>query len=266
MKLRVERTGGIGAFAKPLGGEVELEELPESLAAEVREVLTPAVLRERSRARRPESSGDRVEGQTIRVQAWEHDESHEFTITDDDPDADLFDVCNAIVNELVRREIDQGAPAEASECDNDPNPAPTGTYDAVFFDLGSTLVSPERQWIEGARNALEQLRSRSIPVGVISNTGSLTRDQVLDLLPDGFDFDGFEPELVLLSSEVGIEKPDPRIFALAVERAITEPSRCLFCGEDLAETVAAQKVGLHAIRLASDTAADFATLIDLVDA
>jgi putative hydrolase of the HAD superfamily len=264
LKLRVERVGGIGAFAKPLGGEVELDDLPDSLAADVRETFTPDLLRERSRAARPESSKDRVEGQTITVRVWEHDESAEFSITDDDPDVDLFDLSNAIVNELVRRQVDQGASPEVSG-DTEPNPAPVRAYDAVFFDIGSMLVSPEQQWTDGARRALDQLHDRKISVGVISNTGDLTREAVLDLLPVDFDFDRFDPALVLLSSEVGIEKPDERIFSLAVERAGTEPSRCLFCGEDLAETVAAQQVGLHAIRLAAETAADFATLIELVD-
>ena len=265
MKLRVERTGGIGAFAKPLGGEVELDDLPEPLAAEVREMFTPDRLRVRSRHGRLEWSGDRVESQTITVHTWEHDEAHEFAITDDDSDTDLFDVCNAIVNELVRREIDQGASAEVSGLDTDPSPAPAGAYDAVFFDIGNTLVTADKKWVAGARDALSQLRERRIPVGVISNTEDLTRDQILDLLPDDFDFDRFEPDLVLLSSEVGLEKPDQRFFSLAVERACTEPSRCLFCGEDLTETVAAQQAGLRAIRLAADTAPDFAALIDLVD-
>ncbi len=195
----------------------------------------------------------------------EGDESYDFTISDDDPDVELFDVCNAIVNELVRSQLAAGASAEASESDPDEDPAPGRAYDAIFFDIGGTLVA-SGQWVEGAEAALAELGARDIPVGVISNTDNLTRDEVLDLLPGDFDFDRFEPDLVVLSSEVQIAKPDPRIFALAVERAGVVPSRCLFCGEDLAETVVAQQVGLHAIRLTEHATADFAALIEIVDA
>ena len=265
MRLRVERTGGIAAFANPLGGEVEVGELPEPLAREARDALTPDRLRERGRSAPKRRSGARVDGETITVRVSEGDESHEFAINDDDPDVDLFDLCNAIVNELVRSQIAEGTSGEASESNPNEEPASGRTYDAIFFDIGSTLVSAEH-WVEGAAAALAKLGARGIPMGVISNTGNLTRDQVLDLLPADFDFNRFEPELVLLSSEVQIEKPDPRIFSLAAKRAGVKPSRCLFCGEDLTETMVAQQVGLHAIRLGANTGADFAALIEIVDA
>ena len=47
----------------------------------------------------------------------------------------------------------------------------------------------------------------------------------------------------MLSSEIGIEKPDLRIFALAKQQAATET--VVFCSEDLEHCLAAQRVGLQ---------------------
>lgn len=265
MRLRVERTGGIAAFAKPLGGEVEVDELPEPLASEVRDALTPDKVRGRVGSVPEPRPSSRVDGETITVRVSEGDDSLGFAIGDDDPDVDLFDLCNAIVNELVRSQFAEATSTGSSASNPDNEPVSGRVYDAVFFDIGNTLVSG-KQWVNGAEAALEKLSANGIAMGVISNTGDLTRDQLLDLLPKDFDLNRFKPELVLLSSEVEIEKPDARIFALAVKRAGVPPARCLFCGEDLTETVVAQQVGLHAIRLGANTAADFEAVVEIVDA
>jgi putative hydrolase of the HAD superfamily len=130
----------------------------------------------------------------------------------------------------------------------------------LFFDLGDTLVrqvtiTPLRfDWIPGAADLLRRLRLAQVPLGLISNSGNLTRAQLLAMLPSDFSFDLFETDLVLLSSEVNIEKPDLRIFRLAMSRAQNsdkprlslqiDPHHCLFVGESLKEVIAAQQVGM----------------------
>ena len=100
-----------------------------------------------------------------------------------------------------------------------------GKIKALFFDLGDTLVrrvsvTPTRfDWIPGAEALVKRLRLSNLPLGLISNTGSLTRQQLLAMMPGGFQFDLFQAEMIVLSSEVSIEKPDPRIFRLAISRA-----------------------------------------------
>lgn len=130
----------------------------------------------------------------------------------------------------------------------------------IFFDLGDTLVqrvsiTPIRfQWITGAAELVKRLRQAGIPLGLISNTGDLSRAQLTSMLPSDFDFDFFETDAVILSSEVGIEKPDLRIFRMAISQAQSnsspansfqlDPHNCLFVGESLKEVVAAQQVGM----------------------
>ena len=89
----------------------------------------------------------------------------------------------------------------------------------IFFDLGETLLTRRRELVPGAQGALAELRRRRVRLGIISNTGGMTRRAVIETLPPGFDLGAFEERLVIFSSEVGVEKPDPRIFRLAVERA-----------------------------------------------
>ena len=136
----------------------------------------------------------------------------------------------------------------------------------VFFDLGDTLVETGVGWVAGAPLALAELRARGIPTGLISNTGTLSRSEVKQLLPSDFKFDDFVDDLVLLSSEVGLKKPDPKIFQMGIERAGVDASSVLFCGEDRVETLAAQAAGMRSARVLTSPKADLSKLIqDLVE-
>ncbi len=119
----------------------------------------------------------------------------------------------------------------------------------VFFDIGDTLVR-DASWVPGARACMGALRAQGACLGIISNTGAMTRPELAALLPGDFDFDEFVPPIVLLSSEVGLEKPDPEIFRLALSRSETPPGDCLFVGENLEETWVAQTLGMRAVRVA----------------
>ena len=123
---------------------------------------------------------------------------------------------------------------------------------AIFFDLGDTLVrkvpgTTRREWIEGVKEGLVQLGEKGVRLGLLSNTGNLTRSELFDdLLPLDFKTDMFEEELIILSSEVGVVKPRFGIFAHAVDRAGLAPVECLFCTEELSHVLAAQEIGMRA--------------------
>ena len=133
----------------------------------------------------------------------------------------------------------------------------------VFFDLGDTLVS-DSAWIAGAKQMLAALRGRGVRLGIISNTGSMDRTQLAAHLPADFDLTQFDASLIILSGEVGFEKPDSRIFDLAVERA-GAGSIALFCNEDLLHSVAAQLSGLIAVRVMPPPASDVAALLSVLE-
>lgn len=82
------------------------------------------------------------------------------------------------------------------------------SIEVIFFDLGDTLIlTAEHRWLPGAKELLVELRRRGLHLGVISNTGSLNRDQLKSVLPADFEWSLFDLDLIILSSEVGVSKP-----------------------------------------------------------
>jgi len=131
----------------------------------------------------------------------------------------------------------------------------------VFFDLGETLVTTPRQWLPGAKVLLNSLRQKGFRLGIISNTpGLTTRSEIYNLLPTDFDPAAFEAILTLFSSEVGKEKPQKAIFEEAVARAGKPANECLYCSEDIVETLMAQQAGMRSIRIQTLPNSDLSVL------
>jgi len=135
------------------------------------------------------------------------------------------------------------------------------TVSVVFFDLGDTLVRSPAAWVPGAKEALAALRAKGLRLGILSNTGQLAREQILEQLPADFTLAVFDPQLVLFSSEVGIEKPALSIFYLGLQRAEVDARQCLFCTESLIDALAAQRTGMIAVRLLQPPASDIGSLV-----
>lgn len=138
--------------------------------------------------------------------------------------------------------------------------APKTLLKVVFFDIGQTLVD-NKKWIPGAKEVIADLRARKIPLGLITNTGDMKRADVLKLLPTDFDLKLFADKLILMSSEVGIEKPDPKIFKLAIKRAGVDANQCLFCTEEAAHTIVAKQVGMRVAVVQKPPASDIKDLV-----
>jgi HAD superfamily hydrolase (TIGR01549 family) len=93
---------------------------------------------------------------------------------------------------------------------------------------------------DGLVEAVDELRARGVPVVVVSNSeGHL--QTLFDNLGLGGAFD-----LVLDSHVVGVEKPDPGIFRLALERFGVTPTRALHVGDVYAtDVVGARAAGMQ---------------------
>jgi putative hydrolase of the HAD superfamily len=77
----------------------------------------------------------------------------------------------------------------------------------------------------GTIEALEKFRAAGLKLGVVSNaTGHVENDAVRYGIKDYFD-------VIIDSAVVGVEKPDPRIFHLAMERLDVAPHETLFAGD-----------------------------------
>ena len=72
---------------------------------------------------------------------------------------------------------------------------------------------------------LKGLRARGLKLGIISNWSTRLRPIARDTGLEGL------VDFIVVSSEVGMRKPDPRIFNLALERAAVRPHEAMHVGD-----------------------------------
>jgi putative hydrolase of the HAD superfamily len=98
---------------------------------------------------------------------------------------------------------------------------------------------------EGLVAAIRGLRP-SYATGIISNTFDTTRRLLAEVwgIADAFD-------AIVISAEVGVIKPDPRIYRLALDQLGVAPAEAVFVDDFKANAQGARRVGMHAIHFRS---------------
>jgi HAD superfamily hydrolase (TIGR01509 family) len=101
-----------------------------------------------------------------------------------------------------------------------------------------TVIDP------AAEPALRLARQAGVATGVVSNSNGTIAGILQSIgLAHHLDF-------VIDSSEVGVEKPDPRIFRIALARAARQPAEAAYIGDLYSvDVLGARAAGLHAILL-----------------
>ena len=96
----------------------------------------------------------------------------------------------------------------------------------------------------GAAEVLTELKRRSIGLGVISNWDCTARDVLSAAgLIDFFDH-------LIISCEVDCNKPDSRIFNLALQKTSVEARRCIYVGDNYYDDcLGSRKVGMNALTI-----------------
>ena len=87
--------------------------------------------------------------------------------------------------------------------------------------------------VDGGREVVAELQKRGYTLGIISNLIG-TRE-----IPEWLEAEHFAPyfKTVVLSSVLGIRKPDPEIYLEAARRAGVDPARCAYVGDNLKRDV-----------------------------
>ncbi len=95
--------------------------------------------------------------------------------------------------------------------------------------------------------ALAELHARGLTLGVVSNFNAMLDDYLEQLnLRDWF-------SVVVSSADVGVTKPDPAIFRVALDRLGVQPEQALYVGDDVRNDYhGARQAGLHAVLLNRD--------------
>ncbi len=93
-------------------------------------------------------------------------------------------------------------------------------------------------------------RDRGIRMGIISNgPGEHQREKIKTLGLEAY----FSPELVILSGEVGVSKPDGKIFEIAEDAAGESPNDLIYVGDsEENDVIPARAQGWTAIRYRKD--------------
>jgi 2-haloacid dehalogenase len=123
----------------------------------------------------------------------------------------------------------------------------------LFPDYADLLAEWKSQWermlggaIDESVTLLEELRTEGYRVAALTNWSAETYPVARQRFP----FLGWFEDVVISGVE-GIAKPDPRMFALALERTGFEASRTVFIDDYRPNIDAARTLGLHAIHFAS---------------
>ena len=101
--------------------------------------------------------------------------------------------------------------------------------------------------MEGAREVLDALPAMGLRLACVSNSDGRAEEHLVRYgVREGLEF-------VIDSQIVGIEKPDPRIFDLALERLSVLPSHALYVGDIRSvDEIGSRSAGMHFVLLDPD--------------
>ncbi|MDH3756149.1 MAG: HAD family phosphatase [Acidimicrobiia bacterium] len=126
---------------------------------------------------------------------------------------------------------------------------------ALFSEMGSGFFDARPEIVEAVRD----LSRRGIRHAMVTNNVRELATSWRPLLPLDELF-----EVVIDSSEVGMRKPDPGIYGLALEEMGVQSSSTVFVDDLESNVVAARELGMHGVVFGPDAEVSLAELYDLV--
>ncbi len=117
--------------------------------------------------------------------------------------------------------------------------------DAYAARFDEMMVGP----ITGSVEILAELRDRGTPLFGLTNWSNETYPPARERFAFLSWFRG-----ILVSGEVGVIKPDPRIFELLIERFGIEPEQAVYIDDVKANAIAARRFGIHAVHFTTSAA------------
>jgi len=119
------------------------------------------------------------------------------------------------------------------------------------FELDISLLQFEKIWNEvfteneGIGDLIKSLK-KDFMLFLLSNTNELHFEYVKREFQVVHEFDQW-----ILSYEVGLRKPDPEIFKIALAKAGVRPGETIFVDDNRANVIAAEDAGIHAVEFES---------------
>ncbi|AJY76185.1 HAD family hydrolase [Paenibacillus beijingensis] len=111
-----------------------------------------------------------------------------------------------------------------------------------LLDFYSTEYVKNAVLMEHAREVVQHLRTK-YKTGLITNGKTFIQYGKIDQLGMRSDFD-----LIIVSEEAGVKKPDPRIFEMALMELELRPEQCIYIGDHPVNDIeGAAKIGMETI-------------------
>lgn len=129
----------------------------------------------------------------------------------------------------------------------------------IFYPLVARLFRP----YPGMKGTLDELSAAGYRLHMLSNNSSILKWQLSSLnIAEAFD-------TITWSEEAGVEKPDPRIFEISLQRIGAEPGDVVYVGDSFeADVVGARGAGIvpiHADYEGTSPAGDHLKIAALAD-
>ena len=120
--------------------------------------------------------------------------------------------------------------------------APSGKELTLHYD---TTFGDHNVIFPNSPKVLEKLKKRGYIVGIITNGPSLLQHHKLDVSGLRKFFD-----IIVVSGDIGIHKPNPEIFTYTVNKLGLNPDECVYVGDHPINDIRASlEAGLKAIRM-----------------
>jgi putative hydrolase of the HAD superfamily len=145
-----------------------------------------------------------------------------------------------------------------------------GVTDPIQLSRGiqiSQQMSNTVHYFQDTHETLREIKNKNIYLGIVTDTAHPLHEKIDKLERGGF---GHLWDTIISSREVGIQKPDAKIFQLALTQLGITPDQAVFVGHSSIELEGAQNVGMKTVAFNYDANAkadyyikEFSELVEL---
>jgi len=168
---------------------------------------------------------------------WDPRHLYRKLFAGDDAAMEYF-LATVCTHEWNRRQDAGRSFAEGTQLLKAEHPDKAELIDAYYSRFDEMMAGP----IAGSVEILADLRDRGTPLYGLTNWSAETYPAALKRFAFLRWFRG-----ILVSGDIQLVKPDPRIFALLIERFAVEPQRTVYIDDVEANVAAARPFGIHPI-------------------
>lgn len=123
-------------------------------------------------------------------------------------------------------------------------PAIRARRDEIYIDL----LGKQTDWFPGAKELLEELTKRKIPLGLVTGSWMSYVDQIDSRLK----VKKYFPVIVTADEIHRFMKPHPHGLLLAADRMQVDPKECIYVGDQNFDREAANAAGMQSVMIASE--------------